>query len=224
MSRRVGRWSVERISGTAAEVHARELPAAFEPTVWLIEASDTSVVLGSAQRDTYLDHARARQLGLEVVRRRSGGGAVLVVPGELLWVDVLVPVGDVLWSDDVGRSFHPLGQLWAEVVAALGVRTALHLGGFERSPASDVVCFAGRGPGEVFVADAKVVGMAQRRTRAGARFQCALSLRWRPQPLVEVFASVPIDGFADVVAAAGYGLGCSVADAEAALLAQLPLL
>ena len=30
--------------------------------------------------------------GVEVVRRRSGGGAVLLVPGEVVWFDVVVPV------------------------------------------------------------------------------------------------------------------------------------
>ena len=47
------------------------------------------------------------------------------------------------------------------------------------------MCFAGRGPGEVFVDGAKVVGLAQRRTRAGARFQCAVLRRWEPERLIE---------------------------------------
>ena len=32
--------------------------------------------------------------GVEVVRRRSGGGAVLVEPGSVVWVDVLVAATD----------------------------------------------------------------------------------------------------------------------------------
>jgi hypothetical protein len=38
----------------------------------------------------------------------------------------------------------------------------------------------------VFVDGAKVVGLAQRRTRTGARFQCAVPRRWDPGPLVDV--------------------------------------
>ena len=125
--------------------------------------------------------------GLEVVRRRSGGGAVLVTPEDPLWVDVDLPPGDPLWLDDVGRSFRWLGQAWA---AALG-DGVVHEGPFEPGRWGRTVCFAGRGPGEVFVDGAKVVGLAQRRTRAGARFQCAVLRSWNPGPLIDVV--VPVD-------------------------------
>ena len=32
----------------------------------------------------------------------------LVVPGELVWVDVFVPTGDPVWEPDVGRAFEKL--------------------------------------------------------------------------------------------------------------------
>ena len=40
-----------------------------------------------------------------------------------------------------------------------------------------LVCFAGVGPGEVLAGGRKLVGISQRRTRAGARFQCAVHVR-----------------------------------------------
>lgn len=46
------------------------------------------------------------------------------------------------------------------------------------SPLATVVCFAGLAPGEVTVDGAKVVGISQRRTRAGARFQCSVPRVW----------------------------------------------
>jgi lipoate-protein ligase A len=95
-----------------------------------------------------------------------------------------LPAGDPHWEDDVGRSFHWLGRAWAGALADLGVDARVHTGAFEPGRWGRVVCFAGRGPGEVFVGGAKVVGLAQRRTRAGARFQCAVPLRWDPAPLV----------------------------------------
>ena len=42
----------------------------------------------------------------------------------------------------------------------------------------DVVCFAGRGPGEVFVGRRKVVGLSQWRARQGALFSSCAYLRW----------------------------------------------
>ena len=72
---------------------------------------------GSSQRSTKVDLAAAGALGFDVVTRRSGGGAVVVVPGEMAWIDVIVPAGDALWDDDVTRASYWLGELWADVVA-----------------------------------------------------------------------------------------------------------
>jgi len=135
-----------------------------------------AVVLGSTQP------APPPQDAVEVVRRRSGGGAVLVAPADPLWVDVDVPADDPLWSEDVGASFGWLGRAWADALGG-GV---VHEGAFEPGRWGRTVCFAGRGPGEVFVDGAKVVGLAQRRTRAGARFQCAVLAAWEPGPLIDV--------------------------------------
>jgi lipoate-protein ligase A len=161
------------------------------------------LVLGSTQ-------PAVEERGVPVVRRRSGGGAVLVGPGEVLWVDVLLPSGDPLWEDDVGRSFHWLGRAWAEALTALDLQAAWHDGPLVCTPLCRQVCFAGIGPGEVTVDGRKVVGLAQRRTRAGALFQCAALLRWDPDEmarlldldaeaaaeLANVAGAVPVDGSA----------------------------
>ena len=138
--------------------------------VRLLEATAPALVLGSTQ--AMPEGAQ----DIDVVRRRSGGGAVLVAPGDVVWVDVFVPRGDPRWDDDVGRAFWWLGEAW---VRALGVEGAVvHKGALVRNALSDLVCFAGLGPGEVTVDGAKLVGMAQRRTREGALFQCAVPLTW----------------------------------------------
>jgi len=132
---------------------------------------------------------------------------VLVVPGDLLWIDVVVPAGDALWQDDVGRAFHWLGDVWARALGSLGVAGRVHRGALVASRWSRLVCFAGLGPGEVVV-DApepgegppvKVVGISQRRTRAAARFQCSALLAWDPSTLVEALAEPP-EGRAAVLA------------------------
>jgi lipoate-protein ligase A len=147
-------------------------------------------VLGSGQPETVADASACEAAGVEVVRRRSGGGAVLLRPGEVLWVDVLVPAGDPLWDDDVGRAAHWLGEAWVAALAAAGSPGPYHV---HRGPmvrgapvhgGTDLVCFAGLGPGEVTdAAGAKVVGISQRRTRAVARFQCLALARWDPSAI-----------------------------------------
>ena len=182
-------------------------------------------MLGSTQRRDVVDDAAVRGAGVEVVTRHSGGGVVLLEPGAQLWVDVLVPAGDELWRDDVGESFHWLGEAWAAALGDVGVATDVHRGAMTRSDWSRLVCYAGRGPGEVFVDGAKVVGIAQRRTRDVARFQCAALLEpWRPRRLLDLLA---LDG-ADrdrgerELAGVARGLGLPGRQIFDAFLARLP--
>ena len=153
-------WRVEHLVGSATQFHEQGVPA--ERTVWIFRVERPALVLGSRQPPVDVE-------GFEVVRRHSGGGAVVVEPTGTLWVDVVVPRGDPLWDDDVGRATYWLGDAWA---TALGAGAEVHRGPMRRTSLSDVVCFAGLGPGEVTLGGRKAVGISQRRTRAAARFQC----------------------------------------------------
>lgn len=154
----------------------------------LLTATTPVVVLGSTQPAGVVDEARVAAAGLDVVRRRSGGGAVLVRPGELLWADLFVPADDPLWTDDVGRAFGWLGSVWTSALRALGTDAHWHDGPLLSTRWSRLVCFAGVGPGEVLVGPRKVVGMSQRRTRAGAGFSCAALRAWDADALLRVLS------------------------------------
>jgi lipoate-protein ligase A len=183
------RWPLEHLRGSAAAFHARDVPDPAVASMWWFEVEQPAVVLGSTQRDDVIDVAAATAGGIEVARRRSGGGAVFLEPGGALWIDVILPASDPRWDRDVGRSFGWLGRAWAEVVHQLGLPgPSVHEGPLLRRPWSDRVCFAGLGPGEVTVDGQKVVGISQRRTRSAARFQCALLRHWDPGPLISVLA------------------------------------
>ncbi len=167
--------------GTAEELHHSVLPV--ERGVWLLTPTRPAIVLGSSQKDEDVDHAFCAANGIDVVRRRSGGGAVYVHPTESLWIDIVVPRGDSLWSDDIGKSMWWIGDWWVALLADAGVVSAqVHRGAFERNDWSDIVCFAGKGSGEVFPqeshAQQKIVGISQRRTRDYARFQCIAYFQW----------------------------------------------
>ncbi len=203
-------WPVEHHRGSAAEFHARTVPDPPVPALWWFEVDRPTVVLGSTQRDDAVDAAAAAVAGVEVARRRSGGGAVLLEPGGAIWIDVILPAGDPRWDSDVGRSFGWLGDAWVEVLHHLGHRDAVaHAGPLLHRPWSDLVCFAGLGSGEVTVGGRKVVGIAQRRTRAAARFQCILLQTWAPAPLVDVLTLDPAERrrAAEDLAEAGLGVG-----------------
>ena len=168
-------WVVEASWGDAGEFHHRPFPDEVRRTVWLHQVNRPALVLGSAQPESHVDIDRAESAGLEVCRRRSGGGVVLVQP-EDCWIDVFIPSDDQLWVDDVGRAFGWIGDLWAEVLAACGLTDCrVHSGNPENRELGRVLCFGGLGHGEVTAevngVRQKVLGLSQRRTRAGARFQ-----------------------------------------------------
>jgi lipoate-protein ligase A len=183
-------WRLLFERGALADVGPRDFDGV--PTVVSRHVDEPALVLGSTQPDVPFR-------GVPVVRRRSGGGAVLVGPGLVAWVDVFVPAGHPLWEDDVGRAFWWLGEAWAGALSALGVASGValpaapvvHQNGLVVTPWSRDVCFAGLGPGEVTVDGGKSVGMAQRRSREGALFQCALALSWDPARYAQLLALGP---------------------------------
>jgi len=233
-------WTVEERTGSAASLHGTWPTAAGAParrTVAVCRATGTSVVLGSTQPESVVDGRRADAAGISVVRRSSGGGAVLVAPGEPAWVDVWIPVADPLWDRAVDRSFHWLGQAWVEALGRVGITgLAAHREGYMPCTRwSSLVCFGGVGAGEVVTPDGrKVVGLSQRRNRDGAWFHGACVLRWDPVPLVGVLALDPAErqAAADGLGSAAVGIGdlaraqgVSVPDGAAvtsALIASLP--
>lgn len=174
------------LAGTADQLHDRAIASAACVEVLRVEKS--AVVLGSTQDFGIVDTEAARRLGFDVVRRRSGGGVVILQPGDHGWLDVTVPRGHQLWNDDVGRATWWIGDVWCEILgevlgAALhavdrGGSWTVHRGTLQASAAERSVCFASVGPGEVLRDDAgvvrKVVGVSQRRTKDAARFQCTL--------------------------------------------------
>ena len=92
-----GRWVIERRRGPAGPLHAETAAllaagAAPAPVVRVLEVEAPALVLGSGQPDTSVDPRAVAAGGVEVVRRRSGGGAVLLTPGSQVWVDVVIPV------------------------------------------------------------------------------------------------------------------------------------
>ncbi|MFM2078465.1 MAG: hypothetical protein RJA49_2355, partial [Actinomycetota bacterium] len=155
-----GGWTILHSHGDAGAFHAATPPAARTVTFHTVDRP--TLVLGSAQRTTDVDRRVADALGVDVVQRRSGGGAVLLVPGEFVWADVVIPADDALWDVDVARAMRWLGHTWAAALADLGVAGVVHEGPLESTPWSRMVCWAGVGTGEVLHARSKLVGISQR--------------------------------------------------------------
>jgi lipoate-protein ligase A len=217
-------WTVARARGAAADLHGRPLGPHVERAVTVLDVERASLVLGSTQPDSDVDRDAVASAAVDVVRRRSGGGAVLLLPGQQLWVDVEIPRDDPLWVDDVGRSFDWLGRAWRAAVAQLRIDARVHVGALVETRWSRRVCFGGIGPGELVVDGGKLVGISQRRTRDGARFQCVVHRRWDPRPLVDLLTlerSERKDAIADL-ATAGTGIDVEGGVLVDALLSNIP--
>ncbi|MEQ1872099.1 MAG: hypothetical protein ABL953_00100 [Ilumatobacteraceae bacterium] len=182
-------WMVRDSVGDAGEFHSVDAQPLRSATFHMV--ATRTLVLGSAQRNTDVDHRVATSLGTSVVRRRSGGGAVLLVPGEFVWLDLVIAANDPLWVDDVGQAMEWVGELWQRALSDVEMATDVNrVGGGSDQQWSRQVCFAGIGRGEVVQGDRKVVGVSQRRARNAARFQSMCHLRWRPE-LVAALVATP---------------------------------
>lgn len=182
-------WPTARLQAPAGALNSRTIDWSGR-SIAFCEVTRPALVIGSTQPSSDVDEKAAASAGLDVTRRRSGGGAVLVEPGRLVWVDVVVPAGDPLWQPDVAQAFWWLGDVWAATLLSLGVAgAAVHRGALVSSRWSSMVCFAGLGAGEVTgAAGGKLVGISQRRVREGSLFHCAVPLTWDPAAMPALLA------------------------------------
>ena len=227
-------WEFRRVSGTVAELHQQSALLVAGPVagrqVRAYVPTDRALVLGSGQPAEHADSAACAAQEVQVVRRRSGGGAVLVEATGMVWVDLAVPADDPLWRPDVSQSAGWAGEAWARALAGAGLSDLqVWPGPMLRREWSSVVCFAGLAAGEVTrpggEPGAKIVGISQRRTRYGAIFQCACLLRWEPATLVGLLSLDDAQKQRATVdlAALAFGAGQDKGDEIAAnLLAVLP--
>jgi lipoate-protein ligase A len=179
-------WTLQHSHGDAGAFHAIDPAPARTATFHAVDRP--TLVLGSAQSEAEVDARVASTIGVDVVRRRSGGGAVLLMPDEFVWLDLVIPLDDPLWDVDVARAMVWVGELWQRVLGDLGMDVAVHREAMVRADWSRSVCWAGTGTGEVVAERGKAVGISQRRTRELARFQTMCHLRWRPELVAALVA------------------------------------
>jgi lipoate-protein ligase A len=164
------------------------LRALREPTMFVVRLAQPTLVLGASQSPELLD---SQKLGSMALRRRRGGGGLVLLQPDDLWVDWWIPADDARWSGDVRASSLRVGGWWRQVLGDhVEGEVTMHEGPLEGDSRHRVVCFAGRGPGEVFVNGRKAVGLAQWRVREGI-FATSVLHASPSTPVVALLADAP---------------------------------
>ncbi len=162
----------------------------FEPddlTVMPVHIGEPMLIVGSTQT---VDLANGT---VPVLRRRSGGGAVLLHPDSAVWVDVVVPRHHPLYETQIERSSMWLAtaiqrefagdfELPLDIARVNGIDQFGHL-----------LCFGGIGIGELTCAGRKVIGVAQRRGKWGARMQILAYTQPMGEATVAAMSSASLD-------------------------------
>jgi lipoate-protein ligase A len=202
-----GAWNMAVDAALLAEVER----GASLPTVRFYGWNPPAVSIGFHQPDPApAEAARIAALGLEWVRRPTGGRAVYHGPraAELTYA-VVARLGAAGMPAAPGDCYRLVHAAIADGLARLGA--AVELAGRRRSPlrpASRQACFAASVPGEIVAAGRKLVGSAQRRSRRAFLQHGSIPLAGDQSVLAAIWpGSLDPDRVTTVSAAAGRAIG-----------------
>lgn len=180
---------------------------ASPPTLRLYGWAPPTISLGYGQRfDARIDREAAARLGIGLVRRPTGGSAILHEgPESEVTYSVVAGDGDFPESEDLLGTYRWIGAALCEGLRGLGAPAEM-VSVQPSDPASmPTFCFARTGSYEIEVGGRKLVGSAQRRQGGAFLQHGAVMLAAHPERLARVFPreSDPLRGMTTVAAALG---------------------
>ncbi|MDZ7345065.1 MAG: lipoate--protein ligase family protein [candidate division KSB1 bacterium] len=138
-----------------------------EPTLRVFHWQPSCISIGYHQKAEEIDLEKCQILGIEVVRRPTGGGAIL--HAQELTYSVIIPATHPWFQILPLDLYRRLGEAIAAGLRRLGVDVSFAPGERLRVPGRPLrtACFASAGRNELLAAGKKIVGSAQRRFRQG---------------------------------------------------------
>lgn len=163
------------------------------PTLRFFAWRPATISLGYGQPlDDRIDVAAAAALGIGLVRRPTGGSAILHEGPELeLTYSVTATTGDFPGAADLLATYRWIGEALAAGLQKLHAPVAMVPVQPSDPTAMPTFCFARTGSYELEVDGLKVVGSAQRRQGAGFLQHGAVMLGAAPDRLRAVFPTEP---------------------------------
>ena len=135
------------------------------PTLRLYDWQPACLSLGYAQSIKDVDLPRLRAHGWELVRRATGGRAILHV--DELTYSIAAHPGERLVQGSILESYQRLAQALIAAVRALGLPVEMEENAPLASAANGPVCFEVPSAYEIVVAGKKLIGSAQARKKEG---------------------------------------------------------
>jgi lipoyl(octanoyl) transferase len=159
------------------------------PTLRFFAWAPPTISLGYGQRlDGRIDLETARTMGLGLVRRATGGSAILHEGPDLeITYSVVAAAGDFDGAADLLETYRWIGQGLLAGLRALGAQVEMVPVQPSDPAAMPAFCFARTGSFEVEVDGRKLVGSAQRRQGAAFLQHGAIMLGALPERLRRVF-------------------------------------
>lgn len=152
------------------------------PTLRLYDWAQPTLSLGYAQRAEEVDRAACVERGVALVRRPTGGRAVLHGAGDLTYT--VVASGAEGFPDNVTGSYALIAQALVLGLQSLGL--ALQVAPGERSSGITSACFGSATRADLLAAGRKLVGSAQLRREGGFVQHGALMLTQEPGAIAEL--------------------------------------
>ena len=135
------------------------------PTLRFYTWRPRALSIGYAQPIASVDRRRAARLGVDIVRRPTGGQAIL--HHDELTYAVALPRGHPLAADGVLESYGVISRGLTAGLGLLGLAPRSGGWGPASSPVSDGVCFVSPSRHEIAVDGHKLIGSAQTRLHRG---------------------------------------------------------
>src|SRR6185295_6864052 len=177
------------------------------PTLRFFSWQPATISLGYGQAlDQRIDLAAATALGLGLVRRPTGGSAILHEGPELeLTYSVTARAGDFEGADDLLETYRWIGAALAAGINRLGAPIEMVPVQPSDPTAMPAFCFARTGSYELEAGGLKVVGSAQRRQGTGFLQHGSVMLGAAPDRLRRVFPAErdPLAGMTTLEAVLG---------------------
>jgi lipoate---protein ligase len=167
---------------TGAHNMARDLELLAEgvPTVRLYGWTPACVSLGYPQPESDVDLEAAREFGIDVVRRPTGGGAILHEEDEVTY-GVVLP--RTMGPSDLFGSYRFIANGVIETLRELGIASAFQEGHTGRDP----LCYLREEGVSVVVDGRKISGGAQKRTKTAILQHGTILLSRRADVLARLF-------------------------------------